>query len=174
MRKLSMLSARRWARVGASRAAAGSLFSLPPLHTRRTLACLSSRGLAPLAPPLVPRPLIISALRLYLSGPLSTSAPLSLSLSSLSGSLPLFLTSALPPTAPPSTALPWSPNARAHTRSARWSRDGRRAKRKELRAEARGGEGWGERGVAGSGARTAGSWPTRAWCETYFCPQWCN
>lgn len=75
-----MLSARRWARVGASRAAAGALSSLPPLHTRRTLARLSSRGLAPLAPPLVPRPLIISALRLYLSGPLSTSAPLSLSL----------------------------------------------------------------------------------------------
>lgn len=74
-----MLSARRWAPVGASGAAAGSLSSLPPLHTRRTLACLSSRGLAPLAPPLVPRPLIISALRLYLSGPLSTSAPRALS-----------------------------------------------------------------------------------------------
>lgn len=112
-----MLSAHRWARVGAIGAAAGSLSSLPPLHTRRTLACRSSRGPAPLAPPLVPRPLIISALRLYLSGPLSTSARLSLalSLSSLPGSLPLFLTSALPPTAPPSTALPWSPNARAHT-----------------------------------------------------------
>lgn len=135
-----MLSAHRWARVGAIRAAAGSLSSLPPLHTRRTLACRSSRGPAPLAPPLVPRPLIISALRLYLSGPLSTSARLSLalSLSSLPGSLPLFLTSALPPTAPPSTALPWSPNARAHTRSLepRWEES------KEKGIEGRG-KGWG-------------------------------
>lgn len=115
MRRLGMLSARRWARVGASRATTGSLSSLPPLHTRRTLACLSRRRLALLAPPLVPHPLIISALQFYLSGPHSTPAPLSSSPSLPSPAPSLFLTSALPPTAPPSSALPWSPNARALT-----------------------------------------------------------
>lgn len=167
-----MLSARRWARVGAIPAAAGSLSSLPPLHTRRTLACLSSRRPAPLAPPLVPRPLIISALRLYLSGPLSTSPPLSLSLPLFPLRLPPSLPDVCSPSDGASLHCPPLVPQRARTHSLR-SLEPRWEESKEKGIEGRG-EGWGERGVAGSRARTAGSWPTRAWGKTYFCPQWCN
>ena len=88
---------------------------------------------------LPPRPFIISRLELYLSGSLSLSA-LPFSPLVFLPSLPpsLLLTSTLPPTAPPSTALPLPPQcARTHTHShpslqLRWTE---RQERKRWRAK---------------------------------------